>query len=315
MGPMAEGSRGMVHETRGGVYVVVLEDGSRIDAAIRGRLKQEQRTGSRVVIGDRVVVEPQDDRWTIESVEPRGTELVRRGRGGRAPKILAANLDRVFVTVALLAPRASTQLIDRLLVLVESSGMHPTLILNKVDLVEDVGDEDATVTVGGLTETYRSIGYEVIVASAETGTGIDEIHSRACAGLSAFIGPSGAGKSSILNAIDPELDLRTAGLSKKTGTGRHTTVGSRLIRLNCGGLVADTPGFGDVGLWSVSPDEVGECFPEFAQPATSCRFRGCTHRVEPDCGVREAVDSGEIRDTRYESYLTLYEEADAGKRY
>ncbi len=298
--------RGMVHETRGGVYTVALEDGSRVEASLRGRLKKVRRTGSRVVIGDRVAVELQGDRWTIESVEPRAAELVRRGRGGRAPKLLAANLDRIFVTVALQAPRASTQLIDRLLVLVESSGMHPTLILNKADLADDAL---------GFVELYESIGYEVMVASAKTGAGIDEIHRLACSGLSAFIGPSGAGKSSILNTIDPDLDLRTAGLSKKTGTGRHTTVGSRLIQLNCGGLVADTPGFGDVGLWSVSPEEIAGCFPEFADPAASCRFRGCTHRVEPDCGVREALGSGDIPEPRYQSYLTLYEEADSGPGY
>lgn len=306
---MTDSRRGMVHETGGGVYAVVLEDGSRVEASLRGRLKREQRTGSRVVIGDRVLVEPQDDSWTIESVEDRDAELVRRGRGGRAPKILAANLDSIFVTVALSAPRATTQLVDRLLVLVESSGMHPTLILNKVDLVE------ATEAAEKFSRLYETIGYEVIVASARSGAGVDEIHRRACRGLSAFIGPSGAGKSSLLNAIDPELDLRTAGLSKKTGTGRHTTVGSRLIELNCGGLVADTPGFGDVGLWSVSPEEVAGCFPELVEESDACRFRGCTHRTEPGCGVRDALDAGRIPESRYQSYLALYEEADSVTGY
>jgi len=133
--------------------------------------------------------------------------------------------------------------------------------------------------------------------------------------VTAFIGPSGGGKSSLLNAIDPELELPTGELSRKTGTGRHTTVGSRLIPLRCGGLVADTPGFGDVGLWSVPPEEVADCFPEMAEPAESCRFRGCTHRSEPDCGVLAAVEAGEIPASRYESYRTLYEEADASTGY
>ena len=300
----------MVHEAGGGVYVVQLDDGSRVEASLRGRLKQEQRTGSRVVIGDRVEVEDQGDGdWTIESVEPRDAELVRRGRGGRAPKILAANLDRIFVTVALREPRASTQLIDRLLVLVEASGMHPTLILNKADL-DDAGDDAEE-----LQALYEGIGYDVIVASAESGMNVEQIHEMACQGLSAFIGPSGAGKSSILNTIDPGLDLRTGALSRKTGTGRHTTVGSRIITLECGGLVADTPGFGDVGLWSVAPEEVADCFPEFAEPAESCRFRGCTHRAEPGCGVRDALDDGGIPASRYESYLALYGEADSVPRY
>lgn len=300
---------GVVHEVGGGVYTVQLEDGSRVEASLRGRLKKERRTGSRVVVGDRVQVAGQGDAWTVESVEPRETELVRRGRGGRAPKILAANLDHVFVTVALREPGASTQLVDRLLVLVESSGMHPTLILNKVDV------DDAREAAGSLRELYESVGYEVVVASAVTREGVDRIHEEACRGLSAFIGPSGAGKSSLLNAIDPELELRTAGLSKKTGTGRHTTVGSRLIPLACGGLVADTPGFGDVGLWSVPPEEVADCFPELRERAGSCRFRGCTHRAEPDCAVREALEAGEIAASRYESYRTLHEEAEGGTAY
>jgi len=300
---------GVVHEVGGGVYRVRLEDGRMVEASLRGRLKQEHRTGSRVVIGDRVEAAPRGDAWTIESVQPRGTELVRRGRRGRAAKILAANLDRVFVTLAVFEPRATTQLIDRLLVLVESSGMHPTLVLNKVDL------EGAAEVAEGFRATYESVGYDVMVASAESGEGVDRLHEAACQGISAFIGPSGGGKSSLLNAIDPELELPTGELSRKTGTGRHTTVGSRLIPLRCGGLVADTPGFGDVGLWSVPPEEVADCFPEMAEPAESCRFRGCTHRSEPDCGVLAAVEAGEIPASRYESYRTLYEEADASTGY
>lgn len=301
--------QGTVHEMGGGVYAVELDDGSRVEASLRGRLKKEQRTGSRVVIGDRVRLERQGEAWTIEEVEPRCTELVRRGRGGRKAKILAANLDTIFVTVALAEPAAGVQLIDRLLVLVESSGMRPLLVLNKVDL------EGARASADRLRPLYGSVGYQVLVCSAETGEGLTELEERVCSGVSAFIGPSGAGKSSLLNVIDPELDLRTGGLSKKTGTGRHTTVSSRLLPLACGGLVADTPGFGDVGLWSVEPEAVADCFPELAELAESCRFRGCTHRSEPACAVREAVEEGGIPSSRYESYRTLYEEAEAAREY
>ena len=297
-----------MRETGGGVYLVALDSGEVGEASLRGRIKQQARTGSRVVIGDRVEVSQVDDDWTIEEVEKRRTELVRRGRG-RAAKILVANLDTIFVIAALREPRASTQLIDRLLVLVESSDMQPTLVLNKTDL----GDtREAAESYAAL---YRSVGYEVILASAEIGTGIDELTARVCSGTSAFIGPSGVGKSTLLNVIAPELGLRTGALSRKTGTGRHTTVGSRLIPLACGGLVADTPGFGDVGLWALPPENVAACFPEFGQYTEGCRFRGCTHVHEPDCAVREALESGEIPKTRYESYVRLREEAvEAAKR-
>jgi ribosome biogenesis GTPase / thiamine phosphate phosphatase len=300
---------GTVHETGGGVYSVVLDEGSRLDASLRGRLKQEQRTGSRVVIGDRVSVSESGGSWTIDSVDVRDTELVRRGRGGRAPKILAANLDRVFAVLALRAPTATAQLIDRMLVLVESSGMHPILVLNKADL------DGATASAEEFTEVYGAIGYRVFVTSAETGMGLEALHEVMCSGSSAFIGPSGAGKSSLLNKIDPALELRTGILSKKTGTGRHTTVGSRLIALKCGGLVADTPGFGDVGLWAVSPGAVAECFPEFAELQHDCRFRGCTHIHEPQCAVRAALEAGEIRASRHESYMTLRAEAEESEAH
>ncbi|MEM7414233.1 MAG: ribosome small subunit-dependent GTPase A [Gemmatimonadota bacterium] len=305
---MSDESRGVVHETRGGNYSIVLDDGRRVEASLRGRLKRQERTGQRVVIGDRVRVEQGETAWTIEEVAERDTELVRRGRG-RAPKILAANLDRVFVIVALRDPKASPQLIDRLLVLVEASGMHPMLVLNKVDLDETAALADSYV------ELYERVGYAVLITSAESGAGLPELHDQMCSGSSAFIGPSGVGKSSLLNAIDPALGLRTGELSRKTGTGRHTTVGSRMLPLACGGLVADTPGFGDVGLWAVQPEDVGFGFPEIADREPECRFRGCAHLAEPDCAVRTAVEDGEIAESRYESYRVLREEAaSAGAR-
>lgn len=305
---VADRLRGVVHETGGGNYSIVLEDGRRIDASLRGRLKRQERTGLRVVIGDRVRVEEGTSAWTIEEVADRDTELVRRGRG-RSAKILAANLDRVFVIVALRDPTATPQLIDRLLVLVEASGMHPVLVLNKVDL------EETHDLARSYLDLYERVGYSVLVTSAESKDGLADLHDEMCSGSSAFIGPSGVGKSSLLNAIDPALGLRTGELSRKTGTGRHTTVGSRMIPLACGGLVADTPGFGDVGLWAVQPGDVGLGFPEILAREPECRFRGCAHLAEPDCAVRTAVEEGEIADSRYESYRVLREEAaSAGAR-
>jgi ribosome biogenesis GTPase len=136
------------------------------------------------------------------------------------------------------------------------------------------------------------------------------LHEEICSGSSVFIGPSGVGKSSLLNAIDPALKLRTAVVSRKTGTGRHTTVGSRLITMECGGLVADTPGFGDVGLWSVPPEAIADCFPEFAEYEDACHFRACTHIHEPKCAVRGALQSGDIVESRHASYVTLRFEAE-----
>ena len=244
---------GVVHETGGGIYTVVLETGERVDASLRGRLKKQDRTGRVVVIGDRVEVLVDGNEVTIELVAKRQTELVRRGRG-RAPKILAANLDHVFVVIALREPRGSTQLIDRMLTLVHASGMRPLLIFNKADLEGTEELEETWLTL------YRGLGYKVLVTSVPSGEGVVELHRELCSGTSAFIGPSGVGKSSLLNVVDPGLQLRVGRLSQKTGTGRHTTVGSRLITLECGGLVADTLVFVKLAFGLVAPGRWGQHF-------------------------------------------------------
>jgi ribosome biogenesis GTPase len=273
-----------------------------VDAALRGRLKRERRTGDKVVIGDRVSVAPQGEHWVVEEVEERRTEIVRRGPGGRKPKIVAANLDRVFVVIAAADPDPTLALVDRLLVVGEASGFSPLLVVNKVDL--DGGGRIAA----RMQDLYGGIGYQVLPVSATSGVGLDALGERLCRGVSALIGPSGAGKSSLLNALDPSLDLRIGALSQKAKRGRHTTVSSRLLPLSFGGWVADTPGFGDVGLWGISPEGVEPCFPEFVGYRGQCRFRGCAHLQEPDCAVRNAVADGEIVQSRYDSYVRLREE-------
>ena len=296
-----------MHATGGGVYEVVTEEGERVSASLRGRLKREPRTGGGVVIGDRVRLAGEEGSRTIEEVEPRANALTRRGGRARDAKVLATNLSEVLAVVSAVEPRASLELIDRLLAVGEASGFHPRLVVNKTDL------EEAGRVAEELVRLYEGIGYEVHRVSARTGEGLERLTRRMCEGTSALMGPSGVGKSSLLNAIDPRLGLRTGELSRKTGTGKHTTVSARLIRLSCGGLVADTPGIGDVGVWRLAPEEVGGCFPEFAGPAGECRFRGCAHVTEPDCGVREALQDGRVPESRYRSYLKLREEAGASE--
>lgn len=303
--------QGTVRRTGGGEYRVSLEDGRMVEATLRGRLKLEDRTGDQVVVGDRVeVARSEEGAFTIEGVQARRGELVRRGRGGRRPKVLAANVDRMIVVVAARDPEPRTDHIDRLLAVGEASRLACVLVVNKLDL------EGAEEVAGELEELYGSVGYPVIRTSALTGAGVDRLAEHLCEGTSVLTGPSGAGKSSLLNALEPGLRLRVGELSRKRPSGRHTTVRARLLRLECGGDVADTPGFSDVGLWGVAPEDLDRCFPELEALREACRFRGCTHTHEPECAVLAALKSGQIRPSRYETYGRLLQETrEAAEQY
>jgi ribosome biogenesis GTPase len=301
--------RGEVIAVEGGVYTLALDDGRRVDASLRGRLKLESRVRAqdRVVIGDRVEVgEGRGGETTIDALLPRRSTVIRRtGKAGK-PKVLAANVDRLCAVVAV-QPTPPMRLIDRLLVVAEANRIPPVLVLNKIDLP---GARDVAAS---LTARYGEIGYRVIPVSAKEGAGTAALRAELCRGTSAFMGPSGVGKSTLLNTIEPGLELRTGDLSRKTGAGRHTTVSSRLVALSCGGRVADTPGFSDVGIWEMDPDELDECFPELRGLKGGCRFAGCAHVKEKDCAVRAAVDEGRVSAERYESYVELRAEARAAQ--
>jgi len=312
--------KGTVHHSQGGVYLVRLESGMTVEASLRGRLKQEARTGDRVVIGDHVEVTlGPSGAATIDAVDPRRSQIVRRGPAGRRPKVVAANVDRLLVVGAVGRPELRQVLLDRLLAVGEANGVEPGVVLNKVDLIRETGgwrrQEDDVVTpearstYSHLTGLYRRIGYKVFETSAVSGEGLDALARVLCEGTSALVGPSGVGKSSLLNAIEPGLELRTGELSHKVGRGRQTTVSARLITLACGGKVADTPGFSDVGLCGVDPQDLEGCFPEFDSAREKCQFRGCSHLHEPNCGVQAALARNEIDPARFASYRSLAEEA------
>lgn len=295
----------------GGVYDVELDDGTVAEASLRGRLKLEQRTGDRVVAGDSVQIETHPDgSITIESVTQRTSELARRAPGhGRKAKVMVANIDRVIIVFAARDPAPNRRLLDRFLVLVEANDLQPLIVLNKVDQVDDR-------TAASFLAPYERTGYDTLRTSAKADIGVAELRARMCGARSVVTGPSGAGKSSLLNAVQPDLALRIGAVSEAVHKGQHTTVGSRLIPLTCGGYVADTPGLRELGLWGIAPDELPDCFPEFADLIGACRFaRSCSHTHEPGCAIRDAVQSGSVDRERFASYLTLREEAAAAPRY
>ncbi len=300
--------RGRLLETVGGVYRVLPDAPGAppgavepMEAFLRGRLKQEARTGDRLVAGDRVMASRGDDgTWTIDAVEPRRTELVRAGIRGRKAKVVAANVDRALVVVSLLRPDLRLELLDRFLLLAELSGLPAVVVLNKVDL------PGAQAVAEEAEAHLQAAGYPVFRVSAETGEGVSALWARLREGTTVILGPSGAGKSSLLNAMAPGLELRTGEVSRRRGGGRHTTVSARLVSLGTGsGWVVDTPGFSDVAAFEPDPREVAGAFPEFRARAGACRFRGCTHLHEPGCSVQEGVEAGELPPGRLESYRRI----------
>lgn len=293
--------RGVVRKAVGGVYEVRLEDGTVVEASLRGRLKLEQRTGGGVAVGDRVRLRHHaDGGHTIESVDERDSELARRSPGGgHRAKVIVANVDQVVVVLAAARPEPKLRMLDRFLVLCEANYLPAVIVVNKADLVP--GDE-----IRARFAPYEAAGYRLLLASVKEGTGVDDVRELLCGRTSVLTGPSGVGKSSLLNLIQPGLQLRTGEVSEAVGKGQHTTVSAELVPLACGGYVADTPGLREVGLWEVPMEELDSYFPEFEAYVSDCRFAGsCTHTHEPDCAVREAVASGRVSSPRYESYCAL----------
>jgi ribosome biogenesis GTPase / thiamine phosphate phosphatase len=293
----------------GGVYRVLLDTNQQVDASLRGRLKLEQRTGDRVVAGDRVFVEVQDDdkSYAIEAVAERKSELARTapGRGGHRAKVLVANVDQVVAVISVARPEPKLRMLDRLLVLAESNDLPSIIVVNKIDLT-------GFPIAQAMFRDYTAAGYDVLYVSVKDNLAIDELNKRVCGRESVVAGPSGVGKSSLLNTLEPGTTLRTQEISETVMKGMHTTVSALLLPLSCGGFIVDTPGIREVGMWDINPDALDTCFPEFRELLGDCRFStSCTHTHEPECAIRDAADSGQISRARYESYQDLYKEVKA----
>lgn len=290
-----------------GTYRVEV-DGGVVECSLRGRVKHEE-AGSHVAVGDRVRVERLGDgSCRIRQVLPRSGTLSRLGVARRREQVIAANIDQVAAVVAATRPEPDFSMVDRLLVLAELNRLAAVLVVNKADLLEDGGGAGPP----GF-EAYRSAGYPILLTSAKTGRGLSTLRERLADRTTVLTGPSGTGKSSLVGALIPGLDLRIGEVGERKGRGRHTTVAAALYPLPGGGYVADTPGLQYLALWEADPAELSGAFPELRARAASCRFADCRHRSEPQCAVREGVESGELERRRYESYMALLEEAEGGR--
>jgi ribosome biogenesis GTPase / thiamine phosphate phosphatase len=293
---------GTVLRKQGGVYEVETP-GQVLEAVLRGRLKREERTGEKVVVGDRVDVVPEksgaDTVWAIDRVHERATLLARRAPGkAPRPKPIVANVDQLLIVFAAANPAPHLRMLDRFLVIAADADIAPLIVVNKIDAS---GEEAARRTFAA----YERAGYTVLYTAAKRREGIDAVAAAICGRTSALMGPSGVGKSSLLNEVQPGLGLRVAAISEAVDKGRHTTVTAQLIPLECGGYVADTPGVRELGLWEVERDNLQFYFPEFEPHLGKCRYPTCTHVHEPGCAVRAATDAGEVDPGRYESYRRM----------
>jgi len=308
---------GVVVRVHGGHYYV-LDEGGEVDCILPGRLKKERQETKIVAIGDRVRWRPvvaEERTGVIEEVLPRHSVLSRtlpppRPRRATpraytppepvAEQVIMANPDLVLVVFSLANPSPNPFMLDRYLVACEAARLPVLMVANKIDLVEDEEELDPI-------HMYRSIGYEVLCTSAETGEGVEELRTHLRGKISVLTGPSGVGKSALLNALWPELDLETGEVSAATDRGRHTTVVARLLTPEPDTYVADTPGLRQFRLWDIEPEQLEAFFPEFRPYLNECQFAPCTHTHEPGCAVRAAAEQGEIPPLRYESYCRMFE--------
>ena len=297
--------RGLVLRALSGFYTVVTDDGDLIEARMRGRVKRERQSSDLAVIGDRVELERlPDGTGAIVAVEPRTHRFSRRQPGPRGTwreDVIVANPDLVAIVFACDRPPPNPRLIDRFLVVAEYNEVPAILVANKTDLV---GSEAARERFG----VYQRIGYDVLYTSARARIGLEELLGRLAGRLSIVTGPSGVGKSTLLNAMQPGLRLETGDVSEVLDRrGRHTTTHAELHPIDgpAGGYVADTPGIRELGLFQIPATELASCFPEFREHLGHCAFGDCTHLHEPRCGLRDAVEAGEVSEVRYDSYRRL----------
>lgn len=289
----------------------VFSDGETVRCSVRARHFVGLKPGEKLLVpGDRVEFSRTGHgACVIEKVHERDTKLSRRmpGTASDFEQIIVANADQMVAVASFRRPRLNRRLLDRYLVIAENAGLDSVIVLNKIDLEDDD-------VVRRTAAPYEAAGYPVLLTCALDGRGVEALEGALAGHLSVLAGPSGAGKSSLLNAIEPGLGLRVRDVSSKTGKGKHTTTNVHIFPLNDETFVADTPGFRELGLWRIRPEELPAFFPEFLEYAGQCRYRSCRHVPEPDCAVKEAVGSGAIDEGRYDSYRRLLEEVEENAR-
>lgn len=310
----AESRQGVVVRNTGSSYIVRTTEGEEVPCRVKGNFRiRGIRTTNPVAVGDIVTVKKSaDDADYITAVEPRRNYIIRRASNlSKESHILASNLDRAALVIALRDPLTPTTFIDRFLATAEAYNVPAMIIINKIDIY----DEDEMELADAMTYLYTSIGYEVRLVSAHTGAGIEELREEMRGKTTLLAGNSGVGKSSLINALVPGANLRTGEISDIHHTGTHTTTFSEMVALPGGGDIIDIPGVKGFGTIDFEPSEVSHYFPEIFEIGRECRYSDCKHTGEPGCSVVPAVEDHRIAESRYASYLSILDELAEESKY
>jgi len=300
---------GTVYKSTGSWYTVKTMNGKFYECRIKGRFRiQGIKSTNPIAVGDKVEFELETKNNTetgvIHRIEERSNYIVRKSVNlSKQTHIIAANIDQVFLLITIDNPPTFTSFIDRFLVTAEAYSVKTVLLFNKIDTYE----EEKLLEVKYLESIYRKIGYECIEVSATTGYNVDKVKALMIGKVSMFSGHSGVGKSTLVNAIEPSLDLRTKEISEQHMQGQHTTTFAEMFDLNFDAKIIDTPGIKGFGVVDMEKEEVGDYFPEFFALKQDCKFNNCLHLKEPKCAVKEALENDEVSYSRYRSYLQILE--------
>ena len=301
--------KGTVYKSTGSWYTVKTEQGSFYECRLKGKFRiRGIKTTNPVSVGDKVFFEidnlGDDEFGVIYEIENRNNYIIRKSVNlSKQTQIIAANIDLAFLIVTLNNPPTSTAFIDRFLVTSEAYGIKTILLFNKIDSY----NEEELVTVKYLAHLYRSIGYECIGISAMTGKNLDKVKALMENKVSVFSGHSGVGKSTLVNAIEPSLNLKTKEISDQHLQGQHTTTFAEMYDLSFDAQIIDTPGIKGFGMVEIDKEELSGFYPEFFKLKEHCKFHNCLHIEEPKCAVKEALENEEIAWSRYKSYLQILE--------
>lgn len=301
--------KGIVVKSTGSWYQVLIEGNELIDCRIIGKFRLKgMKITNPVAVGDRVEVEREaDGKGTIKKIMPRKNFVVRQSpRKKHYLHLLASNLDQAVIIMTIISPNLKQGFIDRFLLMTEPYNIPVVIVFNKADLY----GEEELIIYNYLRNIYEKIGYEVRLVSSITGTGIASVKELLKDKISLVSGQSGVGKSTLVNALQPNLNIRTDEISDYSGKGMHTTTFAEMFPLDFGGHIIDTPGIKVLGFNNLEPMEVAHNFREMFKYSKDCKFADCTHRNEPNCAVKDAVEADEISELRYMNYITILEEVE-----